>query len=219
MLTPWPEQEDLIQTLAEQNNTRNHQYKMILLALPVASCIPYLIALFRAQTRLVALLGLTSLASTAFLLSTLPPIATGMAALDSWARSSGPPGARGDTDDVVGGAGGPSGLGALEGRGRRQRRRSSAFGGLAPQKSPLETYLPYLNVGLCAVLVLYGLLVRRGGGVADEPGGAHSQQFGLLGLGNLSAIVYAVVIVAKLVMASVDPERELAALKYGYKGA
>lgn len=43
--------------------------------------------------------------------------------------------------------------------------------------------------------------------------------FGHVGLGNLPAIVYIVVLVAKVVMGSVDPEKELAALKYGFKGA
>lgn len=112
---------------------------------------------------------------------------------------------------------------------RRQRRRRSSLSlatpsgpGHAVPKSPLERWLPYLNMGLCAILVAYGLLAGRGGVAAGGRGPQHHHlggQFGLLGLGNLPAIVYAVVIVAKVVMASVDPERELAVLRYGYKGA
>lgn len=203
-----PEQEDLIRTLAEQNEAHNKQYQYLLLALPIASSIPYLLALPRPPTLLVACLGLTSLASTAFLLLSLTPTETGMALLDAWARS-GPAAATA--------AGPSSGLGALDER--RRQRRGAGSSGPARRKSPLERYLPYLNVGLCAVLVLYGLLVRRGGGGGGGGGGEARQQFGLLGLGNLPAIVYGVVVVAKLVMASVDPERELAALKYDYKGA
>lgn len=85
-------------------------------------------------------------------------------------------------------------------------------------KSPLDKHLPYLNVGLCIILVLSGVLANR---VVGEEDGAshHSHQFSWLGLGNLPAIVYGVVIIAKMVMASVDPERELQKLKYEYKGA
>lgn len=97
-------------------------------------------------------------------------------------------------------------------------------------KSPLEKHLPYLNIGLCVILILSGVLANRVvGGEADGDGDGngqghdrsshHHHQFGWLGLGNLPAIVYGVVIIAKMVMASVDPERELQKLKYEYKGA
>lgn len=144
---------------------------------------------------------------------------TGIAALDAWAARKPTATSTSGRDD---------GLGALDdsdGR-RRKRQRPSAGRGssssfslatLSQQRSPLGRYLPYLNAGLCAVLVLYGqLLGRRGGGGG---GGAGAQQFGPLGLGDLPAVVYAAVVAAKLVMASVDPEGELAALRYGYKGA
>ncbi|KAG8160106.1 hypothetical protein KVR01_009642 [Diaporthe batatas] len=210
------EQEKLIQDLAEQNATNNQQYQIILLALPILSCIPYLLALFRPSTTLIAVLGLTSLASTIFLLFSLPPTETGIHALDS--RASSGPGAsahaqgegEGEGEGYGGGPSSSSGISTLSQR-RRRRRRASSFS-VAPQKSPLEKHLPLLNVGLCAVLVLYGLLVRRRGDGASE-------HFGWLGLGNLPAIVYTVVIVAKLLMANVDPERELTALRYDYKGA
>lgn len=223
---PPTEQEKLIQTLAEQNATTNQQYQIILLALPILSCIPYLLALFRPSTTLIAVLGLTSLASTAYLLFSLPPTETGIHALDAWASSGSTRGQQGDNDGPAvlasgsGGGGGPSGMSTLSQR-RQRRRRASSFS-VAPQKSPLERHLPLLNVGLCAVLVLYGLLVqRRGGGTSEHYDHSEDQRqhFGWLGLGNLPAIVYAVVIVAKLLMANVDPERELTALKYDYKGA
>ena len=41
----------------------------------------------------------------------------------------------------------------------------------------------------------------------------------MLSLGNLPAVVLLVVFASKAVMGSVDPERELGALKYEYKGA
>lgn len=122
-------------------------------------------------------------------------------------------------------------MGALDQMRRQRRRRASSSLAttsatlLAPEppRSPLARWLPYLNTGLCVLLVLSGLLpTSAGGDGSDEEGGGQQQQqqhVGWLGLGNLPAIVYAVVIVAKVVMASVDPERELAALRYGYKGA
>lgn len=69
-------------------------------------------------------------------------------------------------------------------------------------------YLPYLNCVLSGVLVVLGLVLGRGDG-----------SFAWIGMGNLPAIVYGVVLVAKVVMGSVDPERELGGLKYGFKGA
>lgn len=170
------------------------------------------------------MLGLTSLASTAFLLFSLPPTETGIHALDEWASSGRARGQHGGGEgdgEASGSVGGPSGISTLSQR-RQRRRRASSFS-VAPQKSPLERHLPLLNVGLCAVLVLYGLLVhRRGGGAPSEHYDRDEDQrqhFGWLGLGNLPAIVYAVVVVAKLLMANVDPEGELTALKYDYKGA
>lgn len=39
------------------------------------------------------------------------------------------------------------------------------------------------------------------------------------GMGYLPLFVYLVVLLSKVVMSSVDPEKELTALKYEYKGA
>jgi hypothetical protein len=39
------------------------------------------------------------------------------------------------------------------------------------------------------------------------------------GMGYLPLVVYAIVLISKMVMGSVDPEKELASLKYDYKGA
>lgn len=212
------EQENLIQTLAEQNASTNQQYQILLLALPILSSIPYILALFRPSTLLIALLGLSSLASTVYLLFSLPITETGMPYLDAWVRS-GTPGNAEDDDDTsavaFGSGAGPSGLGTLNQR--RRRRRTNSLSYMVP-KSPLEKHLPYLNIGLCGILILSGMLANRV--VGEEDGEIHhNHQFGWLGLGNLPAIVYGVVIIAKMVMASVDPERELQKLKYEYKGA
>ncbi|PSR80284.1 hypothetical protein BD289DRAFT_441036 [Coniella lustricola] len=243
------EQEALIHSLVEQNSATNHQFQILLSALPILASIPYILALFHPATTLIALLGLTSLASTAFLLFSLPIASTGIPALDAWARSSSSSTTRArsstsefDNDDVddngdsarwnavaaatVGGSSNPSGLGALNQM--RQRRRSSATTYTAP-RSPLERYLPLLNIGLCTILVLSGLIATthnsssgEGGGKHDgnaqQPGKSLSDQYGWLGLGNIPAVVYVGVLLAKYFMAGIDPESELSALKYPYKG-
>ncbi|CAN8103412.1 unnamed protein product [Discula destructiva] len=213
------EQEDLIKALAEQNASTNQQYQILLLALPILSSIPYILALFRPSTLLVALLGLTSLSSTVFLLFSLPITETGIPFLDAWARSGSKTSKDNDDDDTSAIASGsgtmPSGLGTLNQMRRRRRTNSVSF--VVP-KSPLEKHLPYLNVGLCVILILSGILANRVGG-DEESRSHHRHHFGWLGLGNLPAIVYGVVLIAKMVMASVDPERELQRLRYDYKGA
>jgi hypothetical protein len=75
----------------------------------------------------------------------------------------------------------------------------------------LELYLPGLNAALAALLAVAGVLtsMRLGGG---------EEAWMALALGILPAVVYAAVVVAKMVMASVDPT-ELERLRYGYKGA
>ncbi|KAK7920373.1 hypothetical protein PG985_008395 [Apiospora marii] len=181
------EQEELIESLAAQNRARNSQFRLFLLALPILSTVPYLLSLVQPGrlNTLVAMLALTSLGSTAWMLHALPPGETGVPALDRWVK-----GVSGQQKD--GGA-----------RGR------SAMLDVMQRKSPLEVYMPYLNAGLCGVLVMTGLVSKDHG----------PQQWGHVGLGNLPAVVYAVVLLAKMVMGSVDPEGELGALKYNYKGA
>ncbi|KAH8899535.1 hypothetical protein GQ53DRAFT_802053, partial [Thozetella sp. PMI_491] len=187
------EQENLISSLATQNEERNAQFQKYLLALPALAAVPYLLALAHPKTALLAVLALSSLASTGFLLWQLPPDVTGIPLLDAWSRA-----------DESGGAG--VGLS----KNTRTRRRTSSFSASAiVHRSPLETWLPVLNVGLCALLVLMGLLLKRRDGAPSNIG---------IGIGNLPAIVYGVVLVAKMVMASVDPERELGGLRYEYKG-
>lgn len=137
--------------------------------------------------------------------------------MDAWARS-GPSGSRDEDEDsaIASGSGsGPSGMGTLNQR--RRRRRTNSLSYVVP-KSPLEKHLPYLNIGLCVILILSGVLANRVGS-AEDGESHHRHQFGWLGLGNLPGIVYGVVIIAKMVMASVDPERELQKLRYEYKGA
>lgn len=237
------EQDDLIQTLAEQNEVRNAQFQTALLALPALAALPYIVVLLLtrsagASDRLVALLSLSSLGSTAYMLRTMAPGVTGIWHLDAWtagvysSASSGPSSSSAVTDgpdyepdnqhhnndttaSVAGLVPDYAAMGGLGSAARRKRRRSSAssFGAWFPaQKTPLELYLPYLNIGLCLVLVL--LSAARASSSSPS-----SLSWGDFGLGNLPAIVYAVVLLAKVVMGSVDPEKELNTLRYQYKGA
>lgn len=74
-------------------------------------------------------------------------------------------------------------------------------------EGPIRQYLPYLNLGLSGVLILLGMVVNR-----------KTEEL-WWGFGWLPAGVYAVVLLAKWVMGSVDPERELGGLRYRFKGA
>ncbi|TDZ65992.1 hypothetical protein CTRI78_v003365 [Colletotrichum trifolii] len=203
------EQEHLIHQLAEENAARNAQFRTFLLALPLLTTVPYLLSILRLTSLMSSLLSVTSLLSTAYLLHTQPPGMTGIALLDGWFRPKtphpSPPSSLESSVSSVSGISAQPGPSSVPPR----RRRRSSFSFAEGQKSPLEQYLPYLNLGLCLVLVLMGLVTKpRDRGT-----------FGHVGLGNLPAIVYAVILLAEIVMGSVDPEKELSALKYGYKGA
>ncbi|OLN95360.1 hypothetical protein CCHL11_04749 [Colletotrichum chlorophyti] len=204
------EQEILIQRLADENAARNAQFATLLLSLPLLTTIPYLISLLRLDSLLTSLLSITSLLSTAYLLHTQPPGTTGIPLLDAWARPKTPsPSPVSSLSSSVSSASGGSSSSSSSQHYRPRRPRRSSFSFEQSTKSPLEQYLPYLNLGLCAVLVLTGALTRSG----------ERHTFGHLGLGNLPAFVYVVILIAKVVMGSVDPEKELTALKYDYKGA
>lgn len=69
-------------------------------------------------------------------------------------------------------------------------------------------YLPYLNLGLGVVLALMGWVIGRMG-----------EKAAWTGMGYLPLLVYVVILISKMVMGSVDPEKELTALRYDYKGA
>ncbi|KAI0418705.1 hypothetical protein F5X98DRAFT_108205 [Xylaria grammica] len=221
------EQEDLIRALAQQNAARNAQFRLFLLALPALSTLPYLLVLSSglagfllsresdagrrtsAADVWVALLALSSLAATAWTLWSLPPGVTGIRALDTWAGSAGSQSA------AAAAAGGNTLLGPIGANAQRRRRASAAgsrfFTWAQRHRSPLQQYLPLLNVAICALLVLAGFL--------SSQRSAAARHWGHIGLANLPAVVYVVVLVAKMLMGSIDPEKELSALRYEYKGA
>ncbi|KAI1652114.1 uncharacterized protein F4817DRAFT_3410 [Daldinia loculata] len=222
------EQEALIQSLAHQNDARNAQFRLLLLALPLVSAVPYLVALTQAYSngngndngngsgngnggsgsdRIRALLSLTSLAATAWMLWALPPGVTGIRGVDGWISNT-----SGKESESEGGSKGTRRK-QLDNIPERSNAINAPFWAEERRNSPLAAYLPYLNVALCAVLVLAGLVSKPGASAEGQ------QQWGHVGLSNLPAVVYGVVIIAKIVMGGVDPERDLSALRYEYKGA
>ncbi|RFU80451.1 hypothetical protein TARUN_1775 [Trichoderma arundinaceum] len=185
------EQDQLIQTLAAENASQNETLARILLALPLLSTAAYIRPLFDPATASFAIFCITSLLATAFLLHRLPPTETGIEIVDAWASGrKHPPG------DLTSRLHLRNPLGVL-GRAHIETR------------SPLEKILPYMNLGLTGLVIIMGLV--RG----DERGGG----FGWVSMGNVPGLVYSVIMIAKIIMAGVDPERELTGLKYGYKGA
>ncbi|KAI0556175.1 hypothetical protein F4679DRAFT_22687 [Xylaria curta] len=222
------EQEELIQSLVQQNAKRNAQFRIFLLSLPALSTIPYFLVLFggiagfvskdgdgRERRRSaadiwIAILALSSLASTAWTLWSLPPGVTGIRVLDAWVGSSKDD--DGTSTTTLGGGGGLGPMGANARRRRRASAGSHSFFWSQHHRSPLQQYLPFLNVALCSLLILAGFLS------SSQRSAAH-QHWGHVGLANLPALIYVVVLVAKMLMGSIDPERELSALRYEYKGA
>jgi hypothetical protein len=86
----------------------------------------------------------------------------------------------------------------------RSRQERLAHG----EDGPIRRYLPILNLGLCAVILGLGKLVSEKGDGGEW-----------IVLSGLPAGALVVVILGKWVMGSVDPEKELAELKYELKGA
>ncbi|KAK4042272.1 hypothetical protein C8A01DRAFT_44661 [Parachaetomium inaequale] len=237
------EQESLITTLAHQNETRNKTFHRLLTTLPLLSSLPFLLDLFLGPStaspragppHLLPLLGLSSLFATGWMLHRLGVTETGFAFLDTTTATTQTASSSSASDKKRlgrrGGYGygldtgtGATGSGRTPTRGRWGRRggqsdgilgsgSASQEGGGGGGKSPLETHLPRLNIALALLALLTGLLQRLRTG--PVPTGVSP-----LLLGALPGVVYAVTVGAKVVMAGVDPERELSALKYGYKGA
>lgn len=199
------EQEEVISSLSTQNHETNTQFRIFLLALPVLSAIPYVLAVAHPASqgisRTTAALALTSLGSTTWLLWSQLPGVTGIAALDQWTGGTG-------AEDTMHGDHGHH----ISTRRRSRRESFSIPTAVSAEKnrSPLESWLPYLNLGLCGVLVLTGWF---------NTGSRNGGSWGHVGLANLPGVVYLVVLAAKMVMGGVDPEKELSGLKYDYKGA
>jgi uncharacterized membrane protein len=73
-------------------------------------------------------------------------------------------------------------------------------------RGPVRRYLPYLNLALAAVLGLLGMVFR-------------GREMVWWGFAWLPGGVYGIILLAKVMMGSVDPEAELGALRYEFKGA
>ncbi|KAG4412937.1 hypothetical protein IFR04_013923 [Cadophora malorum] len=130
------EQNHLIQTMQQENATRNAQYSLLLLAISLLSTLPYIRTLFTLHTTLLSILSITSLLSTAYLIHILPPHVTGLQYLDNLNTSS---------------FSAPRSLASK----KAALLRAGVGGG------PVEKYLPLLNCGLCVVLVGLGGVVGR----------------------------------------------------------
>jgi hypothetical protein len=182
---PEPEQEQLIDTLSTSNTKSNNLYKQVFLALPLFSTLLYTPLLFQGSTAVLSLLSISSLLSSAYILYVLPPGVTGLSFLDAYIKPDSP---------------------------KQSGAQSSAYKlpqlGQKIDKSPIEIYLPYLNLILSG-LVLFGSFMAAG----STGGGGLS-----LALGSLPAVMFGIVLGVKVLLGSVDVG-ELEKLKYGYKGA
>lgn len=125
------EQENLIKTLHKENIAKNALYTKLFLAVPLVSILPYLPNIFDPHTSLLSLLSISSLLSTAYILSYLPHNRTGLTAIDSLNAPKSKPG-------VV---------------------KLPKLGDIIDQ-GPVELYLASLNAVLVALLGVAGMLVR-----------------------------------------------------------
>ncbi|KAK5660770.1 hypothetical protein OQA88_12136 [Cercophora sp. LCS_1] len=207
------EQESLITSLTAQNAHRNAQFRLALLCLPGLSSLPYILGLFHRATSLVSLLALSSLAATGWLLWVLPATVTGIGVVDGYYQTNG------RRLSARSGSGSGMGMGMGMGLGMGRRLSGSGMGGILGgegmrgARSPMVKHLPWLNVVLAVVVAVAGYLNYR------MVGGYEGVVAGMAGLGYLPVVNCVVVIVAKMMMAGVDPEAELNGLRYGYKGA
>ncbi|KAK4122645.1 hypothetical protein N657DRAFT_691147 [Parathielavia appendiculata] len=242
------EQENLITKLATENRQRNTSFLRLLYVLPALSSIPFLLGLLLPPTSssptttnashhpILCLLSLSSLLATGWLLFRQEVTETGFSFLDQTRTTAAlfphsKPTASESSSDASPGGGYSYGYG-LSPKPFIQKPRSPAGilgtnppllvinhhqggGGGGTNKSPLELHLPRLNLALASLSLLTGIL-ERGDQVSSSitTGGVNP-----LLLGALPGVVYGSVVGAKVVMAGVDPERELSGLKYAYKGA
>ncbi|KAI0200640.1 hypothetical protein F4808DRAFT_158247 [Astrocystis sublimbata] len=232
-------QEELIQSLAQHNAQRNSEFRLILLSLPVLSTIPYFLILYGGVAGVVsrsrtpdgnraagvgradiwlAFLALSSLAVTAWTLWSLPPGVTGIRYLD--ARGVG------SSDGSNSNSNAGHGLSPLGANARRRRRASGAtsdsaslFWAAGRHHSPLQQYLPLLNVSICGLLLFAGFLSSSSSSSSSPPSPSQGRDWGGVAQAGLPALIYVVVLVAKMLMGSIDPERDLGKLKYQLKGA
>jgi hypothetical protein len=186
------EQDTLIQTLRTTNETRNAQYRLAFTVLACMAGIPYIPTFYSrsstASAQLVSLLAVTSLLASAYYLYALPEssASTGLPWVDAWFRKR-----------------------SASVKGKENETYIPRLGDRV-DKSPLELYLPSLNVVLAALVAVIGMLDGSRSSSGKESLGA---VYALLPAG-----VFALVILVKRELASVDVG-ELERLKYGYKGA
>ncbi|KAI9643910.1 hypothetical protein NHQ30_007261 [Ciborinia camelliae] len=96
------------------------------------------------------------------------------------------------------------------------RSKIGVLGVNGADNGPLQTYLPTLNLLLSFILGILGTLLKSKS--RTKTAGAEADIF-WTGFEWLPLGIYAVVLLAKTVMGSVNPEEELGSLRYRYKGA
>ncbi|KAK4101457.1 hypothetical protein N658DRAFT_449264 [Parathielavia hyrcaniae] len=225
------EQETLITNLASENHQRNTSFLRLLSTLPALSSIPFLLGLFlppptnaSSHHTTLCLIGLSSLLATGWLLFRQDITETGFPFLDRTRTTNT---AYSNNTNPSRGADYSSGYGyGLSQNQTHHNNKRPPPGGILgtattttttnQTRSPLERHLPWLNLALASLSLLMGLLERAKA--------INQYQISITGvspllLGALPGVVYASVVGAKVVMAGVDPERELSGLKYAYKGA
>lgn len=129
------EQDNLIQSLDDENARINQLYSRVLLIISLVSISPYLRTIFNPDLTLFSILSITSLLSTAYLLVSLPSGQTNIAIIDHFSQSS-----------------------------TQKPKPNQYISSLLPSQGPMKQVLPYLNIGLCITLVLLGSVIEKRAG-------------------------------------------------------
>ncbi|KAL6251271.1 hypothetical protein RBB50_001479 [Rhinocladiella similis] len=190
------EQESLLTRLRASESSTNAQYTLIFTALPLIVTLPFLWYLFLATSRIMALLcllSITSLGSSAYIMSFMPVSSTSSSPGSASGRRPPPP-------SVVFGPASSSG-----------RDSSSSFFATSPDDGPVKQYLPYMNAAISVILLLLAAMGYRARTDVPE---------GLWLFLVLPAVIFGMVVMARRSIGEIQTGlRELQGMKYDYKGA
>ncbi|KIW44144.1 uncharacterized protein PV06_05177 [Exophiala oligosperma] len=195
------EQETLLTKLRASESSTNAQYRLIFTALPLVVTLPFIWYLFIATSRIMALLCLlsvTSLGSSAYMMSFMPVSSAPTSPSTGSKSTSGRP----PPPSVVFG----TGMSTASGSGKN----FLSFFATSAEDGPVKQYLPYMNVAICGILLLAAVGYRAR---ADVPEG-------LWLFLVLPAVIFGMVVMARRSIGEIQMGlRELQGMRYEYKGA
>ncbi|KIW13377.1 hypothetical protein PV08_08565 [Exophiala spinifera] len=208
------EQESLLKRLRASESSTNAQYTLIFTALPLIVTLPFAWYLFIATSRIMALLcllSITSLGSSAYIMSCMPVSSSSANTSSSGLGGSGqrrrlrpPP----PPPSVVFGTG--TARGSQNEAAFSPFSSFSSFFATSPDDGPVKQYLPYLNAATGVILLVAAMGYRARTDVPE----------GLWLFLVLPAVVFGMVVMARRNIGDIQVGlSELQGMRYEYKGA